>query len=126
MRLNIRRTLVATALILGLSGTAQAATLYAGPLRPDGETVRLECTLVNVSNKTLTITIEVLDFIGVVNALSDFDLAPGVIAARTAKADDLFIQGYCRFTVPGSRANVRGTATLFEPGRGTIAAVPAH
>ncbi len=122
MRFNIRTTLVAMALILGLSGAAQAATLWAGPLFSSAETSLL-CSASNVGDKMLVVTIEVLDFEGTVLGRDEVTLQPGESQGRGFPNDG---EALCRFTVPGSRANVRATAAIFEAGRGSIAAVPAR
>ena len=128
--MKIRTTLIAIALTLGLGTAAHAAgptaTLVAGPLEPDGSTNRMRCNILNVSTKVVTVTVEVLDQTGAIVDIGDATSDPGKGGFLSAFDSDLSGFGRCRFTVQGKASAVLATASLFEPGRGAIAAVAAH
>ncbi len=120
MRFNIRRTLVASMLVLGMAGTAQAGTLHAGPLVP-GPNQSLLCVVANVSSKPIEAVVEIVSGGGITLESLSTILQPG--------ADFGFglpFGSYCRFTVPGSRANVIASASIIGPDVAIIAAVPAQ
>ena len=119
------------AMILGLSSGAQAgggtATLTTGLLNPAGTNTFLVCSVVNVSTKEVSVTIEVLDQFGAIaNSGSDPNLSPGAGRVFSATSAAVTGVGWCRFTVQGKASAVRATASIFEVGSGSIAAVAAQ
>ena len=59
---------VSAMLVLGLTGVVHAANMFAGPLFPNGETDSCACEVVNVSNSSKTVEIQVLNKVGSVIA----------------------------------------------------------
>src|SRR5262245_47623316 len=51
-------------MLFGISATTYAATMFAGPLYPNGISDSCDCQIVNVSSGTKTIEIEVLNKTG--------------------------------------------------------------
>lgn len=113
------RIMIAVALVLGLVGTAQAATLATGPLRVDGsggtENV-IECSLVNIGKKDLEVTITVV--LGTGSLDLDFVVPPGGTTANSVLNGGGWKSGYCRFDVKGGKKNVRASVCVrdeFDP-----------
>ena len=74
----------------------------------------------------MTVFIEGLDELGDIKGTSEFFRFPAKSGRLNVFQTDLVGPGWCRFTVSGRASAVLATATLFEPGRGAIAAVAAH
>jgi hypothetical protein len=119
--MNFRRTLITAAIILTLSGTVHAATLYTPPLIPRESSV-LECHIVNVSSETRTITVILFDSIGdIVTQSGPLPLDPKqlVIVAGPPSLE----AGWCQFTVDGHALTVRASGAIYPVSSGSPAAV---
>ncbi len=115
---------LAVLLSLGLAAPAHAATtMFTGPLVPPGDG-QLDSYLVNVSNKTRDVVIEVLNKDGVALSSEPFVLAPGTEHVVVVPADQA--PRYCKFIVEGARSNYRGSALTRQVNGGCISALPAE
>jgi hypothetical protein len=118
------RNLVPGAGLLSLCGTAAyAAELFSPPLVPDGDNV-LDCYLVNVSDQSRKVTIQVFNRAGVAITTVDTTLAPGQEDA--ARAESSLQPRYCRFEVDGKRPHFRASVLVRQDGVGAISALPAE
>jgi hypothetical protein len=120
---TLKRTLV-IALVLVLSGAAQAAQLFTPPLVPeDGRD--LNCNIVNVGSRTKTVRILLLNVAGdVVKDTGNFDLNPGEVGFEFE--DESLGPLYCKFIVEGRKKNYRASSCVFESGVGCISVVQAQ
>jgi hypothetical protein len=111
----------ALALMLILRGAATAATLYSPPLIPEAAG-RLVCHVVNVSTKTLDITLEMYSFGGTL--LGSFDCLGPVTAGGTCATNstDNGVR-YCKVIV-SNKNTVRGSLMALSADNVTTAAVP--
>jgi hypothetical protein len=97
---------------LGLTSSAQAAELFTPPLFAE-LTDYLSCEIVNVSSRTKTVRIRVIDSLGTVQGDSgEIELAAGRVASRIALGQALFGSAYCRFTVEGGKSVFRAAAKI--------------
>ena len=105
--------ILATMLVLALSGAAQAATLFTPPLRPDTDDF-LKCLIVNTTGVNRTVQIQVIGDDGVVlDDSGDVILAAGAIAESSVKETSGNHPRYCKFTV-ANKNFVRASACVFD------------
>jgi len=124
----MRKLYIATAsaaLALASAGPLQAAVMASAPalhLYPATQTIY--CDIVNLNTTPKDVTIEVVDYFGVVTTgPSTSTLAP---FQGTALGEGGGLQGaYCRFTVSGSAKKYRAMA-IYDNGTSYTVAVPAQ
>ena len=108
---------------LVLVSSASAATLFSPPLVAEGTHV-LDCYLVNVSNQSRQVTIQVFGRDGQVVHTVQTILDPGKEdVARTTSAQ---LGRYCKFIVDGKKSDFRGSILVRKKGIGAISALPAN
>lgn len=124
---TIRALLPGTALLLAT--TAQAVTLTTPPLHPDAGG-RLACTVVNVGQRPIGITAQIVgdggqdvtDFVATVWA----DETTGVLASVDAESNADAAR-YCKVVVTGGgRSQVRAALEAFDATGTRTAVVEAH
>ena len=127
-RSSLKGMVLATALFLTSAGTAQAATLYAGPIPLEGYTY-VECSLLNTGKGTLRdMSIHATVENHGTRGLSARDRLPG----RTGKVGKynngpFSNLGWCKFEFKGSSKNVSATLCVTEPyDNNCKSAVPAQ
>lgn len=109
-------------LIVGSTGAAEAASMVAGPLFPNGVSDTCSCLAVNVSGGTRTIDVQVVDKTGtVLNSSSPVALDAGEATSVNSTTGGLL---YCRF-VNASSGSFRATMTCYYNGT-EVVAVPAR
>ena len=119
----LKSTLI-IALMLMLSGMAQAARLFTPPLVPENGR-DLNCNIVNVSDRTRAVKILLLDDTGnIVKDTGYFNLNPGEVGFEYAHAS--LGPLYCKFIVSGSKKHYRASSCVFESGVGCISVVQAY
>ncbi len=107
---------------LGLASVAAGAELFSSPLVVvDG---LLECRILNVGKKPLTVRAEVIGTSDTaVDDTGEVTLPPlGNVMASAGAADSPF---FCRFTVQGGKSAVRASAS-HRTASGTVLSVPAE
>jgi hypothetical protein len=111
---------------LGLTTAAQAAELFTPALFPELTDV-LMCEIVNVSTRTQTVRIRVIDSNGTLHSDSgDVDLAAGRVTGRGVFGQPIQGSGYCRFTVEGNKNNFRAVGKIGNNTSSDFVAVPAY
>lgn len=120
---TMKMFVVTTVIVLAATGPAYPATLITPPLVPLGE-VTFACEVVNVSNTTRNIRIQIWG--GSNNRILDafFTLDPRMTALTGAFSADQ--PRYCEITVNGKKRSIRASAYLFDPGVGSISVVAAE
>jgi hypothetical protein len=114
--------LLVAMLVLALAGAAHAASMFAGPLSPNGVSNSCACEAVNVSSGTKTIQIQILDKGNHVLAETAMEpVAKGSAAPQAVHAGGGFT--WCKF-VNASPTYFRGTMTCQADGQ--IMVVPAR
>jgi len=115
-------------LLLLAGGSAQAAdTLFTAPLVPEGASL-LDCYIVNVSNKTRSVVIQVFNRAGGLLESVPATLAPGEERVATVPASDDPSEAprYCKFELNGNKSEFRASILTRTPGFGSISALPAQ
>jgi hypothetical protein len=124
--MNRRRACLVALFTLGLTSVAQAAELYTAPLFAE-LTEYVSCEIVNVSAKTRTVRIRVIDSFGnVLGDSGDRELVAGRVESRAVLGQSLFGSAYCRFTVEGGKNLYRAAAKIGSSVTSDFAAVPAY
>ena len=108
--------------VLLWAGGAAAEVLVSPPLVAEGERV-LDCYLVNVGRHTRNVKIEVFDREGRVVKAVRATLGP--YEEDVARAESGLLGRVCKFTVPGKKAEYRGSILVRQEGVGAISALPA-
>ena len=111
-----------TMLVLGVAGMAHAASMFAGPLFPNGASDSCSCDAVNVSGSPKTIEIQVLDKAGASLNTSGMIAIPAG-GARSVSSGTAGLQ-YCKF-VNASATNFRAAITCRFDGT-EVVAMPAR
>lgn len=117
-------TLLLSVTLFSLCNTlTYGAELFSPPLVPDGDNV-LDCYLVNVSNQSRNVTIQVFNRAGVAITTVTTTLAPG--QEDVARAESSLQPRYCRFDVDGKRSHFRASVLIRQDGVGAISALSAE
>ena len=114
--------LVVAVLVLGLAGAAHAASMFAGPLFPNGVSNSCACEAVNISSGTKTIQIQILNKANHVLA----ETAMEAVAKGSAGPQAIYLGGgfmWCKF-VNASPTYFRGTMTCHADDQ--VMVVPAR
>lgn len=122
----MKRTYPLLALVAALAATpAHAAVLTSQPLEVSGANRCLECTVVNVSGRDVTVGIEAVASDGTTTDLGSSVLAPQTASFALAHCDETgdFV---CRFDVTGGRRKVRAAACEFAVTLGCQSAAVAQ
>ena len=122
MTLTRAMLIVAIPAFLATASATHAVTLFTPPLAPDGSNL-FKCRLANVTDHVIDCAIETFGTNGDRVAEAVVTLGPRESDLEQAPASGQ--QLYCKFTCRAGRRAVRASATVFEPGTGTICAVPA-
>ena len=113
-------------LLLGLGSAARSSELSSGVFLTAGF-VTATCFAVNVGKKTRSVTIEIVDVDGEVDASEGFELEPGSAQSVSLASAEGPIERYCRIDLKGSRKNIRGSFFIRETaGLLPIAALPVQ
>lgn len=120
----MKNTLILLMLALTVPA-AQAAVLTTQPLEVSGENRCLECTVANVSNNDVTVSIQSAASDGTTTDLTTTVLAPqtATFALAHCGETDNFV---CRFDVSGGRRKVRAAACEFGVALGCLSAAAAR
>lgn len=110
------------ALVLSSGVAAATEVLISPPLVAEGERA-LDCYLVNVTNQSRRVKIEVLNREGQVVKTVRTTLAP--YQEDVARTESSLLGRVCRFTVAGRKTDFRGSILVRELGIGAISALPA-
>lgn len=116
-------------LIFGLSlatlalSPVRAGTLISPPLVAEGANF-FDCYLVNVSDSSRWVVIEVFSREGTVVETVETTLGPG--EEDVARAASELLPRYCKFTVQGNKKDFRGSVLVRQNGVGAISALPAN
>jgi len=103
------------ALLVVSSAPAQAKTVLYTPFVDVGAT-HLGCSVVNVSKKELSVTIDWFDFTGTVKNTDTVDVLPGHAAFSTFTGTQVL---FCRFTFDGGKNSVRAAYCVGSPCQAT-------
>ena len=120
---NWKRLVMVIALVLGLSGMAQAAVLYTPAMTPEGGGSFI-CRVVNVSGQTRNVTIDIMSHHGGKVATS-FEIPILRGQMESVMRDNDSTRSYCRVTVQGSKQSVR-VSMESRIGGDTVAVVQGH
>jgi|SRR5262245_8298342 len=110
---SIKVRTCALALSLAIAGVARAAAVLETPPVMAKEDHVIWCQLRNVGSTPMTATIEGFGFYDIPVNSSSVTLPPGGAASHLAGND--FFMSSCRFTVSGSKKNVRAIALYWSP-----------
>ena|SRR3990172_2509620 len=127
--MSSRQMLARSMLVIALTGTADADTLFTPAISAAGKRVFLVCSAVNVSDQTKTIRVETNDSqTGLTMSSTESDVAPGqAISTAVRPSPHQRIDAYCMITVDGKKTTVRGAAYIFDTKSGTtMGSVPAQ
>ena len=106
--------------ILVLSSTSFAVYLYSPPVTINDT---IECTIVNVGDKPMTVSITACDSVTCVINAPYPNVSPGTIVKFSTDAVSL---GYCQFNISGKPENVRASACIINTTTGNIDCLSAQ
>ena len=106
--------------ILVLSSTSFAVYLYSPPVTINDT---IECTIVNVGDKPMTVSITACDSVTCVLTNPYPNVSPGTIVKFST---DAFSLGYCEFNIDGKSENVRASACVINATNGNMDCLSAH
>lgn len=121
-----RISFLGLSLVLGLTASAGAATLYTAPLSFQlGFGLDVECKIVNVANSPTTVRVRAISDAGnITNDSGEVVLAP--LESFELYANVLADRHFCRFDVNGGKRRVRAGACTVEMPSGCRAVLPAQ
>jgi hypothetical protein len=119
---RIALLVVAASTMMAGTTFASTVTLVTPPLAPDGSNV-FKCRIANVTDHDIecSIIINAKDGIALVNT-------PVTLARHASDLVEIEATGqqyYCEFRCAARSRDVRGSATVYQPGTGTISALAA-
>jgi hypothetical protein len=115
----IGRAAVAAAFVLGLSAAAQAATLVT-PMLDAGTNEQYDCNVVNAGASPVTVKIELVAMTGdLLAGPFSLTIARGEANRITYPEDEYTHGAFCRFSLEGTKKDIRGSIALFDGTRNT-------
>jgi len=118
----LTRLLSAPVLALALAGTAHASTLVTPSVSvKSGDT--LVCRIVNAGEETVTVDVDIVDFLGARLKGGPDVVEPGEVGIQVLVQTTT--SAYCRFTGAFSKQRVRASVDVLSEGH-TIAVAPAQ
>ena len=109
------RMVIAGALFFALSGTARAAILYTPILQSGGAPNLHDCEFLNVSKKTVVLTVGIYDYQGNVEFEETIGVGPG---AGGGIGWSGYSQAYCRLEFQGAKSAIRASLCVRSAGSG--------
>ena len=126
MMRSIHRTIQTVTALTLLSSGAYAANLYTAVAQgsyPAGPPRELSCSILNVSAKPITITVEARDYsANVITSAGPSTLNPG---AAILLSDATGNSAYCHFLTSSAKKNVRAMA-IYDNGSKYLMSIPAQ
>lgn len=117
----LRRFLAAGVIAVSLVKVASAATIFTPPVIPDDDG-DFFCLVTNVSDRTLTVTIEVFDMNGGASRHIGFTVPP--LQTRAAPGHGASNDRLCRVTVDGARSTIRASVEVLSSSSAIEAVYP--
>ena len=116
-----RRFLLASVLPVVLAEAAYATTIFTPPVIPDDDGFFF-CLVTNVSPKTLTVMVDVLDMNGATAKHFGFTVPP--LETRAALGEGDSGGRVCRITLDGGRTSIRASVEVFSSSSAIEAVYP--